>query len=775
MDLPGSTDKVAINSDASVIAVVGAAANTSSEQIVFITLATGATVKANAVDPLFVSTLGNLYGGGLLTASTSGLRMWDRDRGLVNAEYIGMLIGGKPATSANSSTIAIPIGSYAGRGISVYTAGSQQPLVIPTWIEGRTAVSGDGTYLAWSESHSMTTSVRLADSKKGVPIDAGCQGHQGAASLGFASDEDTLYSWCVNAKSFAQTGTDTDQLCIYRPDSNLPAACKTMARSGIPLGFGDTSKTFYYAQPTRHGTQTAELRVVDTATMNETLVSVLGTKPHKLVHRSGDPSQIALIFDDRVDLYRIAAGVLTKEASIPGDQRDVEDARWNEAGVIFIAKDNSTVELISAGRRAILGDLVQLESAGDWVFATPDGRFEGTATAMRYVGWRDETGRFFPLDYLFNRYYTPLVFASAMHDRAMPAPEHDLFSELQIPGLRTMVDSEVAKIVRQGNNYVLCVNQTPDSLLYYSDGNKGIFNPGDFTDGTSDDCLHQYIIPEGQQIEVATRQGFIREAAPKTPWDNEKRDTPPGSRLKVLLIGAGAFTQDRLLDPLPAASASVDTLQTMFREQAAKATIGFAGIDMQVLEGPQATGAAIRNAFATLTTQTQPGDTVFIYMAGHGVIPAGQEMYFYLPSDAISLSMTHLRQTALSSADFSDFFMRLPAKRVLFFLDSCHSGGALDSVAKVGTALSSVEIANQNAASANHLAYTGGLGIYLYASSSPLNTIHMPESGPTLLAQLLKEKFEDQAAGRLWASDLAQFISARMQAFPSFGVPSAFE
>ena len=65
-------------------------------------------------------------------------------------------------------------------------------------------------------------------------------------------------------------------------------------------------------------------------------------------------------------------------------------------------------------------------------------------------------------------------------------------------------------------------------------------------------------------------------------------------------------------------------------------------------------------------------EQVFIYLAGHGMAAGGR--YYFVPRN---LRAADPEATAVPLADVRELFEACPAKRVLLFLDCCHSGGVL--------------------------------------------------------------------------------------------------
>jgi peptidoglycan/xylan/chitin deacetylase (PgdA/CDA1 family)/uncharacterized caspase-like protein len=75
--------------------------------------------------------------------------------------------------------------------------------------------------------------------------------------------------------------------------------------------------------------------------------------------------------------------------------------------------------------------------------------------------------------------------------------------------------------------------------------------------------------------------------------------------------------------------------------------------------------------------QVQHEDRVFVFFAGHGAtrkLASGRELGYIVPVDA---DLTDLEGSAISMTNFQDISEAIPAKHVLFVMDSCYSGLAL--------------------------------------------------------------------------------------------------
>ncbi len=105
----------------------------------------------------------------------------------------------------------------------------------------------------------------------------------------------------------------------------------------------------------------------------------------------------------------------------------------------------------------------------------------------------------------------------------------------------------------------------------------------------------------------------------------------------------------------------------------------------RVLIGPQATRAGFVEALKGLASRTQPEDLVLIYFSGHGTLipdvppvkhPDGLSAAFvcFSRKKRLRLSDPDLKNILFVGTDFADLLKKIPARRKLISVDSCHSG-----------------------------------------------------------------------------------------------------
>lgn len=141
----------------------------------------------------------------------------------------------------------------------------------------------------------------------------------------------------------------------------------------------------------------------------------------------------------------------------------------------------------------------------------------------------------------------------------------------------------------------------------------------------------------------------------------------------ALLIGVSDFSEVRRLNhvkapDLPAVRNDMALMRKTLLE------LGYSDDAVISLVDQRATMAAVRQALNQLATRTQPEDQVFVLLGSHGVPRDGSWTNFGAPL---------FFDTQLNAPDLLDFerfkdaLRNLPANRLIWANDTCHSGGAL--------------------------------------------------------------------------------------------------
>jgi uncharacterized caspase-like protein len=101
---------------------------------------------------------------------------------------------------------------------------------------------------------------------------------------------------------------------------------------------------------------------------------------------------------------------------------------------------------------------------------------------------------------------------------------------------------------------------------------------------------------------------------------------------------------------------------------------GFAPDNIRYLENENATVEAVRSALTGFLPQAGPDDLIFIYLAGHGdADPFEPQTLYFILHDT---KRTDMPSTALPMTELQEVLDRqVRARRVIVFVDTCHSAG----------------------------------------------------------------------------------------------------
>jgi uncharacterized caspase-like protein len=95
---------------------------------------------------------------------------------------------------------------------------------------------------------------------------------------------------------------------------------------------------------------------------------------------------------------------------------------------------------------------------------------------------------------------------------------------------------------------------------------------------------------------------------------------------------------------------------------------------MNILKDGYATKDIILEQLGLLANSTGEGDTVIVFFSGHGmrIVEGSSQVEYLCPVDA---NLEQIKETCISSEEFTANLRKIKADRLVVFLDSCHSGG----------------------------------------------------------------------------------------------------
>jgi uncharacterized caspase-like protein len=175
---------------------------------------------------------------------------------------------------------------------------------------------------------------------------------------------------------------------------------------------------------------------------------------------------------------------------------------------------------------------------------------------------------------------------------------------------------------------------------------------------------------------------------------------------------------------------------------------------VQVLTDAEATKSGIMSALDDLFRTASPQDTVFFYLAGHGLTNKAEGTFFFVPHD---IDPYQIAATAVSLVEIREAFQSSASQRAFMWLDFCHSGGIIDRAA------TSTE--QDNKIIERTLEVVHGRGKLIYAACSPEQTAsESPILGHGLFTAALLDGLRGAASvnGEVTVNSLFDYIDRTM-------------
>jgi WD40 repeat protein len=428
------------------------------------------------------------------------------------------------------------------------------------------------------------------------------------------------------------------------------------------------------------------------------------------------------------------------------------------------------------------GDLVAtLLSFGnkDWLVVTPEGLFDGTADAMPSVAWRDGgVEKVVPLDTFYNDFFYPDLLASIFAGER-PKPRIDVSTTLHFPALRILAQQGYAHIQqRDGRTYLCLAQQAAGSpTANFKVIARGVTS----TDLTSAFTIDQNDLLCTYRKELPTEKGPYELVGVSDGWKPRSsageqiiKSNVKNSTLHVFTVGVNNYQKNSAYAPLRLSVADANAISDFFAKQVDSPEKPFAKVRVWTgLRDEHATKNAIREQLADMAKEVQEDDVVLLFFSGHGRVPPGQSMFYYIPYFPAQAQFSTLdeREVGLNTAMLAEALRKMPARRVVLIVDACQSGGAIESLAKIGEV--KVELEKRRAALSKARQTDSGseVGFYLLAAATPLQEAlePRPDTVPTnrryglLTTAILEELRAGTAAGdELWIRELLSRISQRL-------------
>jgi Caspase domain len=427
---------------------------------------------------------------------------------------------------------------------------------------------------------------------------------------------------------------------------------------------------------------------------------------------------------------------------------EIKSIAYNSNGYLAVLLTSDTISIYGPQNSR----LIRLIAAGpyDWIALSESGFFDGTAGALRWVGYRLK-GADSPvntIDTLFNELYSPGLLLNVFQGQGPELPTGiNISTYLEIPGLRLLLQQgDLRATLNKNRKAVLCMER--ESLF------QALRYRGSAVSPTDDPHCRFEAIPSDQENPTLLVKALNDLASSKltTPWD-AGQISANANTVHVLTAAVGKYADSKDFPEIPTAVSSVRKLQRVLLEHSAGDNVHIWNQEGcgTALEDQDATKANVLHCIDLIVQQAKPDDLVILTFAGHGGPDTKEnELFYFYPYDARTAGQD---SGAISSAELADKLRFLQAKRLVLIMDSCESGAAmqpLEAVVEAKIRIASLSPSQQPAGGPSE--GPNEQGALLIAASSGIETATSTTAQNPFFDRLIALLSDYQATNaRTWA------------------------
>ncbi len=408
-----------------------------------------------------------------------------------------------------------------------------------------------------------------------------------------------------------------------------------------------------------------------------------------------------------------------------------------------------------------------------WVTWTPGGFYDAAAGSEDLIGWninrgKDQTADFYPASRFRSQFYRPdvveRIIKTGSEEEAVKIADAERGHKTEVVD----VDKALPPIVTiqtpnntETSNTTVTVKysvRTPDdapvtTVRALVDGRpmaaaRRIQETADSPDGIR---TLDFTVPS-RDCEISllaeNKNGSGTPATIRLRWKGQAAEDITKPKLYVLGVGVSKYKNPEYrLDY--AAKDATDFVSTV---QQQKGRI-YRDVEMKLLTDDHADKESVLDALEWIQKQTTSRDVAMIFLSGHGVRD-GSGDYYYVP---YNFDNDRKRSTGVLFYEIEKTIKDIAGK-VVFFVDTCHSGGAAGKARGVGTDIVSI---------VNELSSAENGAIVFAASTGKEFALEDEKWGHGAFTKALLEglggKADLKGDGRITITSLDYFLSERVK------------
>jgi len=399
-------------------------------------------------------------------------------------------------------------------------------------------------------------------------------------------------------------------------------------------------------------------------------------------------------WDGTVAIFDITDAGLRKVRSMTGHQMKVLQVAFtrDDRQLISLAEDGTTrVWDIESGKEQCL--LVSFND-GSWAVVDPHGRYDASSVGIEGLIWviGNEPVR---LSQMRDYYYEPGLLSKIMGQNSEPLRPVSSFTRVSLPPV-----VEILPPIRGSTTVTLRMTDRGGGIGPVSislNGNEIVSelraqgSEAECSFDLKDAATYQPGVMNTISATAFTKgEPSIASNPVSTLWKAPGRTGSATGRFFALIVGVAEYAGAGMRLSFAARDAN-DFYTSLCL--AAGNRYGEENVDIRLLstaphpKAEEPTKAAIVKALNDFRIATRPGDTVLIYLSGHGItLPQGRDTYCFLTRDAVSkraiLEQPVSNQSMMvTSTELSTWLRQVPALNRIIVLDTCEAGSVADDVA----------------------------------------------------------------------------------------------
>lgn len=385
----------------------------------------------------------------------------------------------------------------------------------------------------------------------------------------------------------------------------------------------------------------------------------------------------AIIVNTKNEIWLCKDGQEKKIATLPiQPQTILLDGQY-----LMIGLDSGIIDLWAVRSSKKVASLISTKTG--WAIVGSDGSFSGSEDSLTDVIWQDpENGHHaIPVGNLSANHYQPELLTKIWgNDSQKPSSSEHVVLTLP-PTLAISVDTDSSKVTVRGEenrgggivDIKLYQNGKRVSEKLLIDSKKNIEKLG------REELTKVYSLTSLEKVKKLTAVGVNNDLTESSPTEyilkrNEKRGVSSG-RVNVVAIGIDVYDDKRL--ELVSAVADAESFKDIFKEGQAGRRVP---ATLTTLVNSEVTKESVFSTLESLKSASL-GDTVLIYLTGHGITVDGT--WYYLPSNiTLDNFYDQVEEKGITADDIQNVLTDIPADQIFLAIDSCQAGGIMPEIKK---------------------------------------------------------------------------------------------